>query len=88
MRALQGKVAADGHPPGRPQPSTSDHYDVIVIGAGGGTLTHALAPTGRRILPLERGDFMPREVENWDSKAVELPKACRRARPVSAVRRS
>ena len=54
----------------------SDHYDVIVIGsgAGGGTLTHALAPTGKRILLLERGDFMPREVENWDSKAVWLDK--------------
>jgi choline dehydrogenase-like flavoprotein len=37
----------------------TDHYDVIVIGsgAGGGTLTHALAPTGKRILRLERGDF-------------------------------
>ena len=34
-----------------------DHYDVIVIGsgAGGGTLTYALAPTGKRILLLERG---------------------------------
>jgi choline dehydrogenase-like flavoprotein len=34
----------------------TDHYDVIVIGsgAGGGTLTHALAPTGKRILLLER----------------------------------
>jgi choline dehydrogenase-like flavoprotein len=41
----------------------TDHYDVIVIGsgAGGGTLTHALAPTGKRILLLERGDFLPRE---------------------------
>ncbi len=50
----------------------SDHYDVIVIGsgAGGGTLTHALAPTGKRILLLERGDFMPREIENWSSQAV------------------
>ena len=39
----------------------TDHYDVIVIGsgAGGGTLTHALAPTGKRILLLERGDFLP-----------------------------
>ena len=38
----------------------TDHYDVIVIGsgAGGGTLTHALAPTGKRILLLERGDFL------------------------------
>ncbi len=50
----------------------TDHYDVIVIGsgAGGGTLTHALAPTGKRILLLERGDFLPREPQNWDSKSV------------------
>jgi len=51
---------------------TTDHYDVIVIGsgAGGGTLTHALAPSGKRILLLERGDFLPREPRNWDSKSV------------------
>jgi choline dehydrogenase-like flavoprotein len=50
----------------------SDHYDVIVIGsgAGGGTLTYALAPTGKRILLLERGDFLPREPQNWNSAAV------------------
>src|SRR5215831_10782559 len=50
----------------------TDHYDVIIIGsgAGGGTLTHALAPTGKRILLLERGDFLPREPQNWDSKSV------------------
>ena len=50
----------------------TDHYDVIVIGsgAGGGTVTHALAPTGKRILLLERGDFLPREPQNWDSKSV------------------
>ena len=49
-----------------------EHYDVIVIGtgAGGGTLLHKLAPSGKRILVLERGDFMPREKENWDPKAV------------------
>jgi choline dehydrogenase-like flavoprotein len=53
-----------------------EHYDVIVIGsgAGGGTLTHALASTGKRILLLERGDWMPREPENWDSKAVWIDK--------------
>ena len=46
--------------------------DVIVIGsgAGGGTLTHALAPTGARILLLERGGFLPREPENWSPAAV------------------
>src|SRR5918912_728753 len=51
-----------------------EHYDVIVIGsgAGGGTLTYALAPTGKRILLLERGDFLPREPENWSQKALWL----------------
>ncbi len=50
----------------------SDHYDVIIIGsgAGGGTLAHRLAPSGKRILILERGDWLPREVENWDATAV------------------
>jgi choline dehydrogenase-like flavoprotein len=49
-------------------------YDIIIIGtgAGGGTLLHALAPTGKRILVLERGSFVPRELENWDTKAVNL----------------
>ncbi len=52
----------------------SNRYDVIVIGtgAGGGTLVHALAPSGKRILVLERGGFVPREKENWDSAAVNL----------------
>jgi choline dehydrogenase-like flavoprotein len=50
----------------------SDHYDVIVIGsgAGGGTLTHALAPTGKKILLLERGHWYPRERDNWSSQVV------------------
>ncbi|WP_354637885.1 GMC family oxidoreductase [Kitasatospora camelliae] len=48
------------------------HYDVIIIGtgAGGGTLAHRLAGTGKRILVLERGDYLPRERANWDSTAV------------------
>jgi choline dehydrogenase-like flavoprotein len=52
----------------------SDHYDVIIIGtgAGGGTLAHRLAPTGKRILLLERGDYLRREQENWDSAEVIL----------------
>ena len=49
-----------------------DHYDLIIIGsgAGGGTLAHRLAPSGKRILLLERGGYLPRELENWDSEAV------------------
>ncbi|MEE8465661.1 MAG: GMC family oxidoreductase [Dehalococcoidia bacterium] len=47
-------------------------YDVIIIGsgAGGGTLAYRLAPSGKRILILERGGFLDREKENWDSKEV------------------
>jgi choline dehydrogenase-like flavoprotein len=50
------------------------HYDVIIIGsgAGGGTLAYHLAPSGKEILILERGDYVPREKENWDSRAVNV----------------
>ena len=45
----------------------TDSYDVIVIGsgAGGGTLVHQLAPSGKRILLLERGTWLTREPQNW-----------------------
>ena len=51
---------------------SSAHYDVIVVGsgAGGGTVAHALAPTGARVLLLERGGYLPREIENWDPKSI------------------
>ncbi len=54
--------------------SAANDYDVIIIGtgAGGGTLLHRLAPTGKRILVLERGGFVPREKDNWDSRAVNV----------------
>src|SRR5262245_25307674 len=53
-------------------PMADTRYDVIIIGsgAGGGTLAHRLAPSGKRILLLERGEYVPREKENWDSRAV------------------
>ena len=49
-----------------------EHYDVIIVGsgAGGGTMAHALAPTGARILLVERGDFVPQEDANWDPVEV------------------
>jgi choline dehydrogenase-like flavoprotein len=52
--------------------STDMHYDIIIIGtgAGGGTIAPQLAASGKRVLILERGDFLPRERENWDAKAV------------------
>jgi choline dehydrogenase-like flavoprotein len=47
-------------------------YDVIIIGsgAGGGTLAHRLAPSGKKILILERGDWLPREARNWHVEDV------------------
>ena len=49
-----------------------NHYDVIVIGsgAGGGTLVRHLAPSGKRILLLERGGWLPREPQNWRAEDV------------------
>ncbi len=51
-----------------------ERYDVAIIGtgAGGGTLAWALAPTGKKILLLERGDYVPREPDNWSTRAVNL----------------
>jgi choline dehydrogenase-like flavoprotein len=49
-------------------------YDVVIVGsgAGGGTLAHRLARTGKRVLLLERGDYLRREKANWDPRAVNL----------------
>jgi choline dehydrogenase-like flavoprotein len=49
-----------------------ESYDVIIVGtgAGGGTLARHLAPSGKRILLLERGDWLPREPQNWLAEDV------------------
>ncbi len=48
------------------------NYDIIIIGtgAGGSTIAYKLAKTGKRILIIERGGFLPKEKENWDPIAV------------------
>ena len=62
--------------PGEKNPTAMDaiaqDWDLIVIGSGpgGAALAQALAPTGKRILILERGDYLPREEANWDPEAV------------------
>lgn len=50
----------------------SERYDVVIIGsgAGGGTLAYRLAPTGKKILIIERGDWLPREARNWSVEDV------------------
>ena len=52
----------------------ASHFDVIIIGtgAGGGTLAWRLAPSGKRVLILERGGYVPHEQENWSTRAVNV----------------
>lgn len=45
-------------------------YVIIGSGAGGGTIAHVLAKTGKKICILERGSFLPREIQNWEAKSV------------------
>ena len=54
--------------------SRESQFDVIIIGtgAGGGTLAYHLAPSGKRILILERGDYVAREKDNWNPQAVNV----------------
>ena len=53
----------------------SQHYDLLIIGAGvgGSAMALALAPTGKRIAVLDRGHAIPRERENWDADRVFGP---------------
>ncbi|QEC70031.1 GMC family oxidoreductase [Panacibacter ginsenosidivorans] len=50
----------------------NNHYDIIFIGtgSGGSTMAYKLAPSGKRILILERGGFIPKEKQNWDAHEV------------------
>jgi len=56
---------------------TNAHYDVIVIGSGpgGASLAQRLAAAGKRILLLERGDYLPRSRANWDAQTVFVDNA-------------
>ena len=49
-----------------------DQYGIIVLGSGpgGGSLARRLAPTGKRILMLGRGEYLPRSRESRDAKTV------------------
>ncbi len=50
----------------------NDRYDIVIIGAGvgGGAMANRLARTGARVLMIERGNYLPREADNWSVKAV------------------
>jgi choline dehydrogenase-like flavoprotein len=59
--------------------SDTTHFDVVIVGsgAGGATIAQRLAPTGKKILILERGQHLPREQENWSAKSVFLDRRYR-----------
>lgn len=46
--------------------------DVVIVGSGvgGSAVAWQLAGTGLDVLVLERGEALPRELENWDAEAV------------------
>ncbi|HEX2607285.1 MAG TPA: hypothetical protein VHK91_07900, partial [Flavisolibacter sp.] len=50
----------------------TNQYDIIIIGtgSGGSTMANKLASSGKKILILERGGFIPKEKENWDPHEV------------------
>jgi choline dehydrogenase-like flavoprotein len=51
---------------------SDERYDLIIVGSGpgGGSVAWSLAKTGKRILVIERGGYLPRERENWDTDEV------------------
>ncbi|MEZ5287837.1 MAG: GMC family oxidoreductase [Vicinamibacterales bacterium] len=52
--------------------SADASFDIVIIGtgAGGGTMAHALAGCGAKILLVERGEAVPAEDDNWSPGAV------------------
>ena len=50
----------------------TDSASVVIVGSGmgGGVLAWGLAQRGIDVLVLERGDFLPREPQNWSPEAV------------------
>ena len=51
---------------------SDEHWDVLIIGSGpgGASAAQRLAASGKRILLLERGEYLPRSRANWDAKTV------------------
>ena len=47
-------------------------YDLVILGSGmgGSTFAYALRDSGLNVLIVERGDYLPREPENWSTEAV------------------
>jgi choline dehydrogenase-like flavoprotein len=57
--------------------------DIAIVGSGmgGGTLAYALRDRGAKILIIERGDYLPREPENWSPREIFVAKRYRTTDP-------
>ena len=66
------------------------HYDIIIIGTGpgGGTLAYRLAPSGKKILLLERGGYFPREKDNepYTQEHIDLIASIRAGKPLNELK--
>jgi choline dehydrogenase-like flavoprotein len=69
----------DGSVKGRGDSSRQLEADIAIIGSGpgGATLAWSLRESGASVLLIERGDFLPREWENWDPESVHVRKRYR-----------
>jgi len=57
--------------------------DIAIIGSGmgGGTLAYALRNHGAKVLIVERGDYLPREPQNWSPREIFVAKRYRTTDP-------
>jgi choline dehydrogenase-like flavoprotein len=67
-------IFAAGKPPVLTSVDAEIECDIVIIGSGmgGATLAYGLRDTGARVLVVEQGDFLPRELQNWSPTAVHM----------------
>ena len=93
QRLMDQIYASLDRPPRHGADARRSHYDLVIIGtgAGGGTMAHALAGTGARILVVERGDVRAARGRRTGAR-TRSGRTCATARPsagsTSAARRS
>jgi choline dehydrogenase-like flavoprotein len=62
-------------------PTITTDIAIVGSGMGGGTLAYALRNRGAKILIIERGEYLPREPENWSPRELFVAKRYRTTDP-------
>jgi choline dehydrogenase-like flavoprotein len=84
---IAGLLSNDPFAPTSPKvvgdPDDTVDCDIAIVGSGvgGATLAWALRDCGARVLVLERGDFLPREWQNWSPRAIHHESRYRNSDP-------